>query len=146
MKDCLPDILSHLQTLLEKLPEETGIPFQENIEESQYQVEEVRDRPLWPQINTALLNNKAHDKFVTKLETLLGIAGGEGFDILERGPGLVSIADLLDEASDYFPGDEVLKGVVLEIYESVKAYYMEERIQVSETLAAQYIIKTHLPR
>ena len=93
-----------------------------------------------------MLNNEACDKFVTELETLLGIAGGEEFDILERGLGLVSVADLLDEASDYFPGDEVLEGVVLEIYESVKAYYMEERIQVSETLAAQYIIKAHLPQ
>jgi hypothetical protein len=109
------------------------------MEESEYQVEEVRDHLQWSQINTTSLNTEAHDEFVTNLETLLGIAGGEQLDILERGPGLVSVADLLDKASGYFTGDEVLEGVVLEIYKSVKAYYKEEKIQVSKIQPNIYI-------
>jgi hypothetical protein len=134
MRDRLSDVLSHLRTLLEELPEETGIPFQNNLEESQYQVEEVRARLLWPLIMTASIIIVAHDKFITELEVLLGITNGEELDILERGPGLVRVIDLLEEASEYFPGDQVLEGVVWDIYESVKAYYTEEGVQVSETL------------
>jgi hypothetical protein len=134
MRDRLSDVLSHLRTLLEELPEETGIPFQNNLEESQYQVEEVRARLLWPLIMTASIIIVARDKFITELEVLLGITNGEELDILERGPGLVRVIDLLEEASEYFPGDQVLEGVVWDIYESVKAYYTEEGVQVSETL------------
>jgi hypothetical protein len=47
-------------------------------------------------------------------------------NILERGPGLVSIADLLEEASKDFSENEDLEGVVLELYELVKGYYEEE--------------------
>jgi hypothetical protein len=61
----------------------------------------------------------AHNKFITEFEVLLGITNREELDILERGPGLVSVIDLLEEASEYFPGDEVLEAVVLDIYESV---------------------------
>jgi hypothetical protein len=132
MQDYPPDVLLHLCTLLEELSEETGIPFQKDMEESEYQVEEVQEHLQWSQINTTSLNTEAHDKFVTKLETLLEITGREQLDILKRGPGLVSVTDLLDKASGYFTGDEVLEGVVVEIYKSIKAYYKEEKIQVSK--------------
>ena len=64
----------------------------------------------------------------TLLEELLKITDREELDILERGLGLVSVIDLLEEAFKYFSGDEVLEGVVLDIYESVKAYYTEEGV------------------
>jgi hypothetical protein len=118
----MTDIISHLQTLLEQLPESMGIPLQTDIDESIYRVEEVRNRLAWPQITTPTINSKARDKFITELEALLSITGGEELNILERGPGLVSVSHLLEEASEYFPGDAVLEAVVLEIYESVKAY------------------------
>jgi hypothetical protein len=84
---------------------------------------------------------EACDKFIMELELLLGITDREELDILERGPGLVSVIDLLEEASKYFPGDEVLEGVVLDIYESIKAYYTEEGVQVSGTLSNLFKLK-----
>jgi hypothetical protein len=61
---------------------------------------------------------------------LLGITSRKELNILKKGLGLVSIANLLEKAFKYFSEDEILEGVVLDIYESVKAYYKEEGVQM----------------
>ena len=75
---------------------------------------------LWPGPSSGTA--KARDKFIPELKSLLGMVKCD-LVIEERGPGLVSMVDLLEEALSHFPTDRDFREIVTKIYETAVAYY-----------------------